>query len=117
MLATRPWLQADRGAVDILNALDGWWYPGPVALEPDAYNEKASHLLSRCVWNVAALTRPGPDDRVTRDDVVFCEDTSWFEPFDATKSFRSDLEGSYAQRYVRKLPNIEYSPRPRLFEA
>ncbi|MGB3910250.1 MAG: hypothetical protein WBL06_07255 [Pseudolysinimonas sp.] len=116
LLANRPWLQNERANPVALNAATGVWFGEEVPIEQQAFNADASRLLGRNVWNVDQLSKPGPGDRVTPDDLVFCEDTSSFERLEDAKGFRTDLEGNYATRYVRKIDDVEYSPRHRLFE-
>lgn len=45
---------------------------------------------------------------------VFCEDTSRFIPLDQASEVETDVPGPYVQRFVERLPDVNYRPLTRL---
>ena len=86
----------------------------------------ASHRFEKAHW----LTRPAWHwRRVMNDETIpdvrkpwniqyvpfaFCEDTSCFENEDQVQSYRVAVDSVFAERYIKKLDEVEYLPTQRL---
>lgn len=114
LLQQHPWLCAKRTDLASWNCREAWCPPASPAVAPEAYNKAASSLLGRNVWNVPALPARRSNQRAMPTDPVFCEDTSTFTDYGQAVDFLSDLEGAHAQRFVAKVPDVDYAPRSRL---
>lgn len=114
LLQSNPWLVSERGDLSAWNNRRSWWYPAEPEIATRAFNDEASRLLGRNVWNVDQLPPRPRSERLHPSDPVFCEDTSDFRPSDHASDFVSDIEGPYGARFVSDLDDVDYAPRHRL---
>jgi hypothetical protein len=84
------------------------------ALEPA--KTKAADWTMRPVW-LWPLAPRGP---VAEDEVVFCEDGSYFQDLERAQEFRSELPGPFKTRFVDEIESVaglpvDYRPDARFY--
>lgn len=117
LLQDRPWHLPNRSAPSEWIDRTKLWNPDKPLPLASAINTPASSLLGYPVWVVSDLpSESSASNRVSKEDPVFCEDSSEFSAVEEASDFESDLEGPFSTRYVRRLSDVDYTPRHRLFQ-
>lgn len=109
-----PWLVEKRDDLEAWNALGGRWWDEEPSVAPEAFHPEVSALLGRNVWITSRLEPRPKGERVRPSDPVFCEDISQFRHLEDVRDFVSDVEGSFARRFVADIDDVQYMPRNRL---